>query len=136
MANLTKLKIVTPYAQNLEKDVYSVELKTSEGRITVLPDHNPLMSIIENHVAYIRELPNAPRKPLLLLDGIVYVEEHQVRVFSDYFKFLDEIKIDEINSLLNKLKNDLANEEDDKKKLQLKSKIKLNESILIAYKDR
>ncbi|AAF30534.1 ATP synthase F1 subunit epsilon [Ureaplasma parvum] len=136
MANLTKLKIVTPYAQILEKDVYSVELKTSEGRITVLPDHNPLMSTIENHVAYIRELPNTPRKPLLLLDGIVYIEQHQVRVFSDYFKFLDEIQIDEINSSLNQLKHDLNNEEDDKKKLQLKSKIKLNESILIAYKDR
>ena len=94
------------------------------------------MSTIENHVAYIRELPNTPRKPLLLLDGIVYIEQHQVRVFSDYFKFLDEIQIDEINSSLNQLKHDLNNEEDDKKKLQLKSKIKLNESILIAYKDR
>lgn len=136
MANLTKLKIVTPHAQTFEKEVYSVQLKTNEGRIAVLPEHNPLMAPIENHVAFIRESANSQPIGLVLLEGIVYVEKHQIRVFSDYFKPYDEVNVEAIQQEIKQLQNDLESVTDDKKKMQMNSQIKLNEAILKAYKDK
>lgn len=136
MANLTKLKIVTPHAQTYEQEVYSIEMKTNEGRIAILPQHNPLMAPIEDHIAFVREKANGPRKGLLLLEGIVYVEKHQVRIFSDYFKYVDDIKIEDVQKQLEQLQKEYEMQTDDKKKMQISSQIKLNQSILKAYKEK
>ncbi|MCV3728625.1 ATP synthase F1 subunit epsilon [Ureaplasma miroungigenitalium] len=132
----TQLKIVSPYAQTLTQAVYSVELKTTTGRIAVLPNHNPLMAPIENHIAYVRPTPSAARIPYVILEGVIYVEEHQIRVFTDYFKPLSEVNAEEIEQQLLKDEKAYTVCEDDKKKMQIKSNIKLHQAILLALKDK
>lgn len=136
MSKLTKLKIVTPQAQLYSEDVYSVEVKTSEGRIAILPDHNPLVSPIVNHVAYIRATPSSNRKPMILLEGIIYVEKHQVRVFCDYFIPLESVSVEGVQKELAQHQQDFEKTNDDKKRMQIKALIKQNEAVLAAYKDR
>ncbi|KEZ24006.1 ATP synthase F1 subunit epsilon [Ureaplasma diversum] len=136
MSKLTTLKIVTPQAQLYSEDVYSVEVKTSEGRIAILPDHNPLVSPIVNHVAYIRATPSSNRKPMILLEGIIYVEKHQVRVFCDYFIPLESVSVEGVQKELAQHQQDFEKTNDDKKRMQIKALIKQNEAVLAAYKDR
>lgn len=136
MSKLTKLKIVTPKAQIHSEDVYSVEVKTTEGRIAILPDHNPLVSPIVNHIAYIRTTPSSNRKPIIILEGIIYVEKHQVRVFCDYFIPLESVSVESIKKELDQHQQDFEKTDDDKKRMQIKALIKQNEAILAAYKDR
>ncbi|MCV3743390.1 ATP synthase F1 subunit epsilon [Ureaplasma sp. ES3154-GEN] len=132
----TQLKIVSPYAQSLTQEVYSVELKTTTGRIAVLPNHNPLMAPIENHIAYIRKTASGERIPYVILEGVAYVEKHQIRVFTDFFKPLSEVNGEEIQSQIAKEQKVFESSEDDKKKMQIKANIKLHQAILLALKEK
>lgn len=136
MSKTTKLKIVTPLAQSFSDEVYSVQLKTNEGRVTFLPDHNELAAPVLNHVAYIKKEPNGQPRSLIVLEGFVYVEKHQVRIFSDYFKFLDELNLDEVKEEMRILEEKIAIETEDKKIMQYKAQLQLDQSILKAYKER
>ncbi|WP_031489112.1 ATP synthase F1 subunit epsilon [Ureaplasma canigenitalium] len=136
MANTTLLKIVTPRAQTYTEAIYSLQIKSSEGRITILPEHNPLMSPIEGCVCYIRSSPTSTPKKMVILEGIIYAEKKQIRLFSDYFVWFDDVDTDQLQKEIDQLSVQLEKETDDKKRLQLKAKISDNKAILIAYKDR
>jgi F-type H+-transporting ATPase subunit epsilon len=45
-SSVIKLKIATPDGVALNEDVFSINLKTDMGEITILPHHTPLVTVL------------------------------------------------------------------------------------------
>ena len=73
-----KLKIVTPERLVLEEMVDQVTLPTTEGEITVLPDHIPLIAGLKS--GDVVALANGEHIPMAVVGGFVEVKNLVVRL--------------------------------------------------------
>ncbi|MDD5721312.1 MAG: ATP synthase F1 subunit epsilon [Candidatus Pacebacteria bacterium] len=94
-----KLKIVTPERLVLEEMFDQVVLPTSEGEITVLPDHIPLITGLKSGdiVAFI----NGEHVPIAVAGGFIEVKKNkenqtEVAVLADFAENVAEISDAEI----------------------------------------
>lgn len=93
-----KLKIVTPEKLILEEEVESVSLPTTEGEITILPDHIPLVAPLSSGdiVAYSSGEPI----PMAVVGGFVEVNkndgETNVAILADFAEHIAEYTETEI----------------------------------------
>ncbi len=93
-----KLKIVTPERTILEEDVEQVTLPTSEGEITVLPGHVPLISTLRS--GEIAAKKDGEYIPMAVVGGFIEVKQNsgttEVAVLADYAESISAITEDEI----------------------------------------
>src|SRR3989344_6748895 len=75
MSKQLKLKIVTPERLILEEDVDQVTFPTTEGELTILPDHIPLISGLAS--GDVVAVTNGEHMPFAVAGG--FVEFHPVR---------------------------------------------------------
>lgn len=88
-------KIVTPERVVLEDKVDSVTIPTSEGEITVLPNHLPLVSILSPGELVIRK--NKEEVYMAVAGGFVTVEpKSQVSVLADSAERAEELNLEAI----------------------------------------
>lgn len=99
MSKQLQLKIVTPEKLILEEFVDSVTVPTTEGEITILPDHIPLIAglssgdiVAKNNDEYI---------PMTLVGGFLEVkmtkeETTEVTILADFAEHISEITEEEI----------------------------------------
>ena len=116
MSKQIKFKIVTPERLVLEEMVDQVSLPTTEGEITVLPDHIPLISGLASGdvVAVI----NGEHVPMAVVGGFVEVKQNdgatEVAVLADFAEHISEIsdeKIAQAKARAGELKKQLENKE-------------------------
>ena len=55
MAEKIHLKIISIRGKTFDEEVYEVVLPSELGQITVLPDHEPLVTLLSPGVAQVRE---------------------------------------------------------------------------------
>lgn len=84
--NSLKLKLVTLLGEKMSEDVYEVILPTKSGEITVLPNHEPLVTLLETGAMAVRRQKSDVDSKLeffALSGGVVEVSNGQVVVLAD-----------------------------------------------------
>ncbi len=111
-----KLKIVTPERLVLEEMVERVPLPTTEGEITILPEHIPLISGLASGdvVAFV----NNEHVPMAVVGGFVEVkngkEGTEVAVLADFAEHMSELsdeKISQAKTHSEELKKQMENKD-------------------------
>ena len=90
MAKL-RLEIVTPESKAYSEDVDSVVIPGSEGELGILPEHSPLMTLL--NPGELRVIKDGQEIRLAVGEGFVEVTAEKVAVLTDMA--IDEANIDE-----------------------------------------
>jgi F-type H+-transporting ATPase subunit epsilon len=98
MSKQLKLKIVTPEKLILEELVDSVTIPTTEGEITILPDHIPLIASIKS--GDIVAISNGEHIPMAVVGGFVETKKDgdktEVTILADFAEHVSAISDAEI----------------------------------------
>ncbi len=94
MTNKLKLKIVTPERLILEEDVDQVTFPTTEGELTILPDHIPLIAGLSS--GDVVAVVNGEHMPWAVAGGFVEVKKSEngqttVAVLADFAEHVSEL---------------------------------------------
>lgn len=93
MAQL-KFKIVTPERVVFEDTVDAISLPTTEGEITVLPHHIPLVTLLASGVLRIKK--GKEEIPLAVSGGVVEVTGKRIVILADMAERADELSEEKI----------------------------------------
>jgi F-type H+-transporting ATPase subunit epsilon len=83
------LKIVTPERTILEEDVDQVSIPTTEGEITVLPGHIPLIASMKS--GDIVAMTNGEYIPTAVVGGFIEINDNTVAILADYAEPIAEL---------------------------------------------
>lgn len=89
MADVMKLKVITPEEKFYEGDVTMVELTTTEGNIGIYPSHIPLTAVVAPGVLKIHE--GAEVKEASLIAGFITILPDEVTIMAEIAEWPDEI---------------------------------------------
>jgi len=112
-----KLKIVTPERLILEEMVDQVSLPTTEGEITVLPDHIPLISGLAS--GDVVAVVNGEYVPMTIVGGFLEIKQGkegttEVAVLADFAEHVSELteeKIEKAKARAEELSKQLENKD-------------------------
>jgi len=101
MAKQLKLKIVTPERLVLEELVDQVSIPTTEGEITILPDHIPLVAGLAS--GDIVGVAHGEHLPMAVVGGFVEVKKNEegmteVAVLADFAEHVGELTDEKITA--------------------------------------
>ncbi len=117
MAKQIKLKIITPEKLILEEMVDQVTLPGTEGELTILPEHIPLITGLAS--GDIVAVINGEHVPMAVVGGFVEVKNDEegntvVAILADFAEHVSELsdeKIAEAKAQSEKLKKQMENNE-------------------------
>ncbi|HEY4480096.1 MAG TPA: ATP synthase F1 subunit epsilon [Candidatus Paceibacterota bacterium] len=91
---MINLKVITPHGLIWDGEVASVNLKTTSGEITVLPNHIPLVSTLEKGMVKI--VSEGKKLRAEIAGGVLEVKRgsHIVIITTEASKFLEEDKLE------------------------------------------
>ncbi|MBP9718270.1 ATP synthase F1 subunit epsilon [Candidatus Gracilibacteria bacterium] len=89
-----KFKIVTPERIVFEDTVDAVVLPTTQGEITVLPHHIPLVSLLQAGIVRIKK--GDEEIPLAVSSGVIEVNKKEIVVLADSADRADELEEEKI----------------------------------------
>lgn len=84
-----KFEIITPEKVVFQDEVDSVTLPTTDGEITILPNHIPLISITKPGEIMMRK--DGKPHHLAVMRGFVETSENRVRLLTDAAELAEEI---------------------------------------------
>ncbi|MEN9558508.1 MAG: synthase epsilon chain [Candidatus Parcubacteria bacterium] len=90
-----KLKLVTPEKILFEEEVLSVSLPTTEGEITILPNHAPLVMMLKSGVATVTKTDKTI-DDLAISGGFIQVGSNEVTILADMAERGEHLTIDAI----------------------------------------
>lgn len=90
-----QLKIITPERIVLDEAVDSVTLPTTEGEITILPDHIPLISTLASGDIVARV--NGEDVPMAVSGGFVEVSNNDVKILADFAEHVSDLSDDAVS---------------------------------------
>jgi len=116
MIKKIKLKVVTPEKLILEEEVESVTLPTTEGELTILPDHIPLVAALSSgDIVAIRDNENIP---MAVVGGFVEVNKNKegttVAILADFAEHVNgytEAEIEKAKTRAEELRKQAENKE-------------------------
>ena len=92
MADKLSLEVVTPFRTVLNEDVDSVTLPGIEGELGILPEHVPLLTILDTGVmSYVNGSGNT--QAIAVHWGYAQVDGNNVRVLAELAETADEIDL-------------------------------------------
>ncbi len=109
-----KFEIVTPEKVVLKQEILQITVPTASGEITVLPDHIPLVSILQPGVIEIKRADNVV-EIMAVSGGFLEVMKDKVVILADTAERaeeLDEARIKEAREKAEKLKEEAKNVDD------------------------
>ncbi len=117
MTKNLKLKIVTPERLVLEELVSQVSLPTTEGEITVLPDHVPLIAGLSS--GDVVAVKDGEYVPMAVAGGFVEVKQGENKItevavladFAEHVSELTDAKIEEAKKNAEELKKKMEDKE-------------------------
>lgn len=89
-----QLKIITPERIVLDEAVDLVTLPTTEGEITILPDHIPLISTLASGDVVAKV--NGEIVPMAVSGGFIEVSDNVVKILADFAEHVSEITDDAV----------------------------------------
>ena len=116
MSKKLQLKIVTPEKLILEEEVDSVTIPTTEGEITILPDHVPLIATISS--GDIVAISNDEHIPMAVVGGFVETKKEnglsEVTIladFAEHISLISDIEIEKAKARAEELRKQAENNE-------------------------
>jgi len=120
MSKQLKLKIVTPEKLILEELVDQVTVPTTEGEITILPDHIPLVASIAS--GDIVAISNGEHIPMEVIGGFIETKKiidgentsTEVTIladFAEHISLISEVEIEKAKTRAEELKKQAENNE-------------------------
>ena len=92
MADKLNLEVVTPFRTVLNEDVDSVTLPGIEGELGILPEHVPLLTILDTGImSYVNGSGNT--QAIAVHWGYAQVDGNNVRVLAELAETADEIDL-------------------------------------------
>jgi len=92
MADKLSLEVVTPFRTVLNEDVDSVTLPGIEGELGILPEHVPLLTILDTGImSYVNGRGNT--QAIAVHWGYAQVDGNNVRVLAELAETADEIDL-------------------------------------------
>jgi F-type H+-transporting ATPase subunit epsilon len=91
MAGKIKFKIATPERIVFEEEVNQVTLPTQEGEITVLPNHIPLISVLQAGELVAKK--DGEEIAMAVSGGMVEVQKNELTVLADTAERAEEIDL-------------------------------------------
>lgn len=86
------LKLVTLGGIKLDEMVYSVTIPTIDGEISVLPSHEPLVTVARDGVITVRRTKEAQEEEFFAISGgVVEIDQTGVRILVDEADHGDDI---------------------------------------------
>ena len=86
------LKLVTLGGVKLEEAVYSVTIPTIDGEISVLPSHEPLVTVARDGVITVRRTKETQEEEFFAISGgVVEIDQTGVRILVDEADHGDDI---------------------------------------------
>jgi len=92
-----KFEIVTPERVVLKREVFQITVPTTTGEITVLPDHIPLVSILQPGVIEI-VLADKVREIISVSGGFIEVMKDKVVILADTAERAEELDEERIKA--------------------------------------
>ena len=103
MADKLSLEVVTPFRTVLNEDVDSVTLPGIEGELGILPEHVPLLTILDTGIiSYVNGSGNT--QAIAVHWGYAQVDGNNVRVLAELAETADEIDLSRAQEAENKAK--------------------------------
>lgn len=84
-----KFKIVTPERVVYENEVDEATIPTTEGQITVLPHHIPLMSLLNAGELILKK--DGQEIPMAVSSGFIQVNNNEIIILADTAEHAEEI---------------------------------------------
>lgn len=116
MSKQLKLKVVTPEKLILEELVDGVTIPTTEGEITILPDHIPLVATIAS--GDIVAIKDGEHIPMEVVGGFVETKKEddmtEVTIladFAEHVSLITEVEIEKAKARAEELKKQAENNE-------------------------
>ena len=109
---MIKFKIVTPERIVYESEVEQATLPTLEGQITILPNHIPLLGVLEPGEIIVKE--KGEIKSIACSSGFIQVNKNEVIILADSAEHAEEIDIaraEEAHARAKKLMENMKNKE-------------------------
>jgi len=101
MANKTiKFEIVTPERVVLQQDILQITVPTTSGEITILPDHIPLVSVLQPGVVEIKRADNLV-EIMSVSGGFIEVMKDKVVILADTAERAEELDEEVIKAAQN-----------------------------------
>ena len=111
MANSFLLEIVTPDKKFFEGQVELLKLRTTEGDIAVLFDHEPIVTPVSIGILKINQGNDC--KYAACSDGFLSVNEEKVTLITDAAEWSFEIDVERANAALKRAQEILSNAQHD-----------------------
>ncbi|MES2088241.1 MAG: ATP synthase F1 subunit epsilon [Patescibacteria group bacterium] len=97
MAKKLKLKIITPERLILDEEVDQVTFPTTEGELTILPDHIPLIANLKS--GDVVAVSNGEHIPMAVAGGFVEIKKNEsgqttVAVLADFAEHVSDLSDD------------------------------------------
>lgn len=125
MASLFKLDIVTPDKQFFQDEVEMVIVRTTEGDIGVLDDHEPLVAPVS--IGMIRIKKDGEYKAAACAGGFINVDETGTTIITDSAEWAHEIDVERAKSA--KVRAEERLKETSKETDVLRAKVSLNRAV-------
>lgn len=89
---MIKLKIITPLGLYKEGEVEAVHLRTVEGETTILPNHIPLVAMVDTCKCSLRE--KGVSVDYAMASGLLQFANNEMRILSDAVEGREEIDVE------------------------------------------
>jgi F-type H+-transporting ATPase subunit epsilon len=89
MKTQIKLKIITPEKTIFEEMVDSVSIPTTQGEITVLPNHIPLVSSVASGDVVARV--GGEEVPMAISGGFLELKDNEIAILADFAEHVADI---------------------------------------------
>lgn len=86
------IKIITPLGLYMEGDVEAIHVKTVEGETTLLPNHIPLVAMLETCKLQLRE--KGTYKDYALAGGMLHLLDNNANILTDAIEGREEIDLE------------------------------------------
>lgn len=109
-----KFEIVTPERVVLKQEILQITVPTTSGEITILPDHIPLVSVLQPGVIEVKRTDNIV-EIMSVSGGFIEVMKDKIVILADTAERaeeLDETRIKEAQARAEELKKTAKNRDD------------------------
>jgi F-type H+-transporting ATPase subunit epsilon len=96
-AKTIKFEIVTPERVILKREVFQITVPTTTGEITILPDHIPLVSVLQPGVIEVKRTDNVS-EIISVSGGFIEVMKDKVVILADTAERAEELDEERIKT--------------------------------------
>lgn len=125
MSSLFRLEIVTPDKRFFDEEIEMAIVRTSEGDIGILKNHEPLVAPLA--IGGIRIKQNGEFKDAACSSGFMTIDEEKIMIITDSAEWASEIDLERAKEAAERAKRRLEHKQDDLD--VLRAKISLQKAI-------